>query len=489
MSANESSTPIDTTSSLYNEDLAPTAESQRTWGTWDIAALWVGMSVCITTYFLASGMIEQGMSWWQAGITVLLGNVIVLVPMVLNAVPGTKYGIPFPVLLRSSFGTKGANIPAIMRGIVACGWFGIQTWVGGSAIYTLFFSLIGKTPEPVALPVIGISFGQLFCFFLFWVMNVAIIVKGMGWIKWLEKLSAPFLIVGGLVLLWWAWSKAGTQAIFANKGTLQGWQFWKVFIPNLTAVVGYWATLSLNIPDFSRYAKSQKSQILGQTIGLPSTMTLFALIGILVTAATVTLYGEAIWDPVALFARFDRGVAVVIALVGLTIATLSTNIAANVVSPANDIANLLPRKISFKMGGVIAAVIGAFILPWKLIESTQGYIFTWMIGYSALLGPIAGIMIADFFVRRRQVLDVQALYDPAGIYSYRGGFNLLALAVFFLAALPNVPGFINAATGKAIFPGFFDTIYLFAWFIGFFLAAGLYVVAMKAMHGRAPEAS
>ena len=472
-------------SRLFNEDLAPVEPDQRTWGTWDIAALWIGMSVCITTYTLASSMIDGGMTWWQATLTILLGNVVVLFPMLLNAVPGTKYGIPFPVLVRASFGTLGSNIPALMRGIVACGWFGIQTWIGGFAIYTLVLAMTGsKPPGPEAdLPILGINAGEFVCFLIFWALNVVVIVNGMKWIKWLEKLAAPLLIVLGLAMLYWAWDKVGTAQLFATEPKLRGGAFWGAFFPALTAVVGYWATLSLNIPDFSRFAKSQKAQMWGQTIGLPATMTLYAFIGIAVTQATIIIYGEAIWDPVLLFQRFDTASIVILGMLGLTLATLSTNLAANVVSPANDFANLAPRLISFRTGGIITAVIGILMFPWKLYEDPNGYIFTWLIGYSALLGPVAGIMIADFFIYRKMVLDVPDLYNPNGRYRFRGGFNVWALVVLVIAILPNLPGFINTVAGKsAPFPAFFSTMYNFAWFIGFFVALCLYPVVMNATY-------
>jgi NCS1 family nucleobase:cation symporter-1 len=474
-------------SPLYNEDLAPVPWTERSWGKWNIAALWVGMSVCIPTYTLAAGLISQGMSWGQALVTITLGNLIVLIPMILNAHAGTKYGIPFPVLLRSSFGTLGANVPALMRAIVACGWFGIQTWIGGAAIYTLHAVIFGFEPAGPAdlLPVIGLSWGQLASFLLFWGVNIAVILAGIDTIKWLETLAAPFLILIGLGLLWWGVSEAGgfgvvlSDATIAQvRGSLSGdFSFWAVFWPNLTAMVGFWATLSLNIPDFTRYAYSQRDQVLGQVIGLPTTMALYAFIGIAVTSATVVIFGEAIWDPVALLGRFESPFVVGFALFVLTIATLSTNIAANVVSPANDFSNLWPRVINFKRGGLITGVLGILIFPWKLYTDLSNYIFTWLIGYSALLGSVAGIMLADYFVFRRMRLDTEALYDPDGPYAYGGsGFNWRALVAVAAGILPNVPGFLVQATNGVIeAPAFFSVLYTYAWFVSLSLAGIVYL--------------
>ncbi len=467
---------------LINADLAPVPPEQRTWTLGNIAALWVGMAVCIPTYSLASGMIGSGMTWWQALLTVFLGNVIVLIPMTLNAHPGTAYGIPFPVLLRASFGTRGANVAALLRGVVACGWFGIQTWIGGGAVYSTLGLLFGfETSGGTVIPLLGITAGQLACFLGFWALNVYFIWKGMESIKWLEVLSAPFLLGVGLLLLIWAVGKAdGFGPIFAKpSGFATNADFWKAFGGGLTAMVGFWATFSLNIPDFSRYARSQRDQILGQTLGLPTTMAFYSFIGIVVTSATMVIFGEAIWDPVEVIRHFGSKSLSVVALCALAIATLSTNIAANVVSPANDFSNLAPRHISFRTGGMITAGIGILMMPWKLLADPDGYIFTWLIGYSALLGPIAGIMIADYFVLRKKHLDVDELYRVKGIYRYTGGFSLAGLGAFALAVLPNLPGFLLQIEAVASVPKFFALLYPQAWFVGFALAFGLYLLFRK----------
>jgi NCS1 family nucleobase:cation symporter-1 len=460
-------------SPLWNPDIAPTSLDKRTWNVWHIAALWVGMAVCITTYTLASSLISQGMSVWQAIFTIALGNTIVLIPMILNAHAGTKYGIPFPVLARASFGVYGSNIPAMLRAFVACGWFGIQTWIGGWAIYQLLRAVSPGLPPanpnaawPGALP--------FACFLFFWLINVYFIWKGTESIKWMESLAAPFLIVTGLALLGWAHFKAGGWGPMLQQGDrfATPHDFWKAFWPGLTAMIGYWATLSLNIPDFTRYAKSQRDQALGQAFGLPTTMTLFAFIGAAVTSATIVIYGRAIWDPVDLMGRIGGLFVVLISMVALLVATLSTNVAANVVSPANDISNLAPRKISFKMGGYITAIVGILIMPWRLYSDPTGYIFTWLIGYSALLGPIGGILICDYFFVRRMNLNAPDLYKPTGEYTYNGGFNPIAVFALIMGIAPNIPGFLG--TIKVVNPAtvgpFLMNLYNYAWFVGFFVA-------------------
>ena len=459
-------------SPLWNHDLAPTTIKERTWSTWNIAALWIGMSVVITTYTLAGGFIEAGMSWWQAMVTILLGNTIVLIPMILNAHAGTKYGISFPVLCRASFGTEGANVPAILRAIVACGWFGIQTWIGGEALDALF-GVMWHGWNSIAIH-------TWLAFFLFWGIQVYIIVQGVEGIKHLEAWSAPLLLLGGAVLLAWAsWKAGGLGRVLTESAALQKQHnaFWSVFPGALTASVGYWATLSLNIPDFTRYARSQRSQMLGQALGLPLTMTAFAFIGVAVTSATLLIYGKPIPNPVELMTKFDSLLVIGFATAVIFAAQLTTNMAANVVSPSNDFSNLNPRMISYVTGGLITAVIGVLMMPWRIMSSMGDYIFTWLIGYSGLMGAIAGILICDYWVLKKQHLDLASLFDSAGKYSYSSGVNWRAMLALLLAIAPVVPGFLRAATtkgGQVPMPGPFDTLYIYAWFVTFALAFVLY---------------
>ncbi len=449
---------------LFNKDLAPTKINQRTWGTYNVASLWIGMSVCITTYMLASGLIAGGMNWWQALMTIALGNVIVLIPMILNAHAGTKYGIPFPVLARAAFGTLGSNVPALLRAIVACGWFGIQTWIGGQALNSLLSVLI---PQWASW-----DLGSAAGFLIFWLMNVYFIVNGMESIRWLEALGAPFLLVVGIALLIWAYVQAGGWGpILSQPSKFQTvGEFWKFFIPALTGMVGYWATLSLNIPDFSRFAKSQKAQMLGQAIGLPPTMVLYSFIGVAVTSATVVIFGEAIWDPVILLTKFHNPIIVIISLLALMVATLTTNIAANVVSPANDFSNVYPQKITFIRGGLMTAVLGIIIMPWKLLSDYSAYIFGWLVGYSGFLGPIAGILICDYFLIKKKKLIVIDLYRRNGEYEFTDGFNLKAIYAL-------IAGVFVALIGLMV-PSL-RFLYDYAWFIGFGVSFIVYFLIMK----------
>lgn len=466
---------------LINEDLAPVPPSKRTWGTWNYAALWISMSLCIPTYMLASGMIKDGLNWWQTLLIFFLGNFIVLIPMILNGHAGAKYGIPFPVFARASFGTKGANIPALLRALVACGWFGIQTWIGGKSIYNLIRAWNPSLAEidtqslfPQLLPMI--------CFLVFWLLNMYVIYLGVESIRKLLVFKAIFLPLATFALLFWAVNAAGNLGSILNQpATLQGDAFWKYFFPALTGMVGFWATVSLNIPDFTRYAKSQKAQMKGQAIGLPPSMTVFAFVAVVVTLATTVIYGSTEWDIVNIAGKFENKLVVSIAMIGIIISTLATNIAANIVSPANDFANLAPKKINFKIGGYITGVIGILIFPWKLVEDPSGYIYSWLIGYSALLGPIGGIMITDYYFIRKQKLVVDDLYSHSGQYSYSRGFNTTAILALIIGILPNIPGFLLQvkAISAEVMPAWINNLYHYAWFVGFLVSGIVYLLLTK----------
>lgn len=474
-------TPAGMDPALYNDDQLPVPPEDRTWTAGVIAALWIGMVVSIPAYLLASYLIGSGMNWSQTVGTIFLANLIVLIPMVLVGHAGTKYGIPFPVLLRASFGPRGAKLPAVARGIVACGWFGIQTWVGGSAIYVILNTLTGGALEAGPLPVLGINAGQFLSFLAFWAIHLYFIRNGTESIRWLEVWAAPFLIVMLLALLWWAWSAAGgfgpmlSQPSAFDPGQPKEGQFWAAFWPGLTGMIGYWATLALNIPDFTRYARSQRDQVVGQLIGLPVPMAAFAFVASAVTSATMVIYGEAIWDPIALAERMG-GWAIIVALVVLMIATLTTNLAANVVAPAHGFSNLAPGRISLAMGGYITAAIGIAMFPWVLINHITG----WLIAYSALLGPIAGVMLADYYILRRRTLVVEDLFRMDGIYAASRGINWAGIGALVIGILPNLPGFLAGVGLTSGTTPFFATIYTYAWFVGLFVAGAAYLILSRA---------
>ncbi len=456
-------------SPLYNRDLAPVPLSRRDWTTYNFAALWISMAHCIPTYMLASGLMSAGMSWWQALVTILLGNTIVLVPILLNSHPGTKYGIPFPVFARAAYGTIGSNVPALMRALVACGWFGIQAWIGGEALHTLFTSLVPAWPALLGPGFAGHTTTEWLAFLLFWLLNVAIIYRGMNLLRLVENWAAPFVLVMTSLLVVWALREAGgVGPLLQQPGKFRTLgEFLPVFVPSLTAMIGFWATLSLNMPDFTRFGRGQREQALGQVVALPTTMFVFSAMGVLITSATVIIYGQAIWDPVKLVARFDTPMVVAISMFTAVVATLAVNIAANVVSPANDFANAFPRLIDFRTGGLLTGILGVLMQPWKLLADPSGYIFTWLLGYSGGLGSIAGVLIADYWVVRRRRLRLEDLYLTDGIY---GGWNAPALVATLAGCA--------VAWGGLVVPAL-RPIYDYAWFAGFGVAFVLHAALMQ----------
>jgi NCS1 family nucleobase:cation symporter-1 len=475
-----------TDNTLSNADLAPVALGARTWRWYHFAALWLGMVIAVPAYMIPAAMLDEGMSALQAVVTVLLGNLVVLVPILLIGHAGSRYGVPFAVLVRSSFGVQGAKLPALARALVACGWYGIQTWIGGSTLLALLGVILHRDLAGAPLPWLGIGVGQLLAFAVFWAAQLVFVTKGLGAIRTFETWTAPLKILVCVGLVWWAVHAAGgfgpilgAPSAFAPGGVKAG-AFWPVFWPIFTAMSGYWGALALNIPDFTRFARTQGDQVVGQAIGLPGPMAVLALVAVIVTSATVIIYGHAIWDPVKLSGNIG-GIGVMIGLVIITIDTVSVNIAANLVGPAYDFSSLWPRGISYRTGGYITAALGALIAPWKLLATTQGYIFVWLVGYGALLGPIAGIMIADYWVVRRTRLDVAGLYEAQGAYSYTRGWNPLALAAFAVPVLVNLPGFLHSAAPVAFahVGAFWTGIYEYAWFIGVGLAFVLYAGLMR----------
>ncbi len=457
-------------SPYYNEDLAPTPVEKRTWNTYSMASLWIGMSISTSAWMLPAGLVAVGFSWWEAILTVTLGNIAVLIPIILNAHAGTKYGIPFPVFARLSFGVRGSNIAAIARAITGAGWFGIQCWLGSEALNSIF-SIASASWA-------GWEYNSAVAFLLFWGLNVAIIYRGPETIRFMESWGSPLLIVlCGALLVWsvgnvFAEGKGMADILGSMPQTIAPEKFWSTFFGGLMANIAYWATLALNIPDFSRYAESQGAQVKGQLIGLVPAMFGIAVIGTLVTGATYVTTGEVVWDPVQVVEHSGSPVIVLLGAVGLVIATLTTNIAANAVATSNDISNLAPQSISFRRASLVTGALGIIIMPWKLLSSAGAYVFGWLGTYGMILGPLAGIFIADYYLHRKMNIDVAALYTKGaqGRYWYKGGVNFRALAVWAVsAALPLL--------GKVVPElAFLASV---GWVLGFVLALVLYPLVMR----------
>ena len=469
-------------SPLFNRDLAPVLVSDRNWTTYNYAALWISMAHCIPTYMLSSGLISAGMNWWQALITILLGNTIVLAPILLNSHPGTKYGIPFPVFARAAYGTYGSNLPALMRAIVACGWFGIQAWIGGEALHTLFTAIIPKWPTLLGGPFFGHMTTEWVSFLLFWGLNIYIIYRGMDLLRKVENWAAPFVLVMTALLLGWAiWKANGLGYLLTQQSKFHSLrEFWPVFILSLTGMIGFWATLSLNMPDFTRFGHSQREQAVGQVVALPTTMTLFAAMSVVITSAALVIYPHMkmseLWDPIKLVGQFHNVAVIAISMFTVVVATLAVNIAANVVSPANDFANAFPKLISFRTGGLITGIIGILMQPWRLLADPSGYIFVWLVGYSGGLASIAGVLIVDYWLVRRKRLELGDLYRTRGTYTYNGGWNWRAVVATLVGCALAWAGPLLARFGLVV--PLLQMFYDYAWFVGFGAAGATYFSLM-----------
>jgi NCS1 family nucleobase:cation symporter-1 len=455
----------------YNDDIAPTKAAQRTWSRWNVASLWVGMAICVPTYTLGGVLTAYfGLSVSEALWTILIANVVVLIPLTLNAFPGTRYGIPCPVVLRASFGIIGSNVPALIRAVVACGWFGVQTLFGGIAIHLMLSALF---PAWASLG----GAGEVIGFFLFWIANVSVVIRGSEAIKHLETAAAPLLLIVSIGLIFWAWPRVSIGEVLATPATRpEGSSIFPYFMAALTAMVGFWATLSLNIPDFSRFARSQRSQVIGQIIGLPLTMFLFSGLGVILTAASMELVGETISDPVNLIGRIDNTVWVVLSMLMILVATISTNTAANIVSPTNSFQNVAPKYISETRGVIITGLIGILLMSWELLQkldwidtnvSLESLYSNWLIGYSSLLGPIAGIMVVDYFLIKKQSYDLLALYQDNSTYP---AWNKAGFIAFLVPV---------SLTLVAIITGKLGWFYDYGWFTGSILGGLIYYLAAK----------
>ena len=441
-------------SPLFNDDNKPVSYEKRSWTTYSYLALWIGLSVCTPTYMLASGLIAAGMSAYQALFTIMLGQLIIMIPLLLNSIPGTKYGIPYPVFCRVSFGVRGAQIPAILRAVIGAGWFAINTWLGGTALNLLFISFA---------PNLAFDSSLWVCFLLMWVLNLWIGYGGPGRVKIVEHLGSPLLIILMVLLLGWGLKAAGGLGpIFAEPSRLKtSSEFYRIFFPSLTAMIGYWASLSLNISDFTRFAKDQKSQLIGQAVGLPLTMAALCFISVVATSATVIVFGEALWDPVELMSRFSRPV-ILLSAIGFILATITTNVAANIVSPVNDIVNISPKNITFQRGVIALGLVALVMRPWTLLETYGAYIFGWLTVYASLLGPFAGIYIVDFWILRKRRLALKELFVyEEGRYFYKNGFNIKAIIAYAI-------GVIMAFVGKFV-PGLaflYEHAFMFGLIVG-----------------------
>jgi len=448
-------------SGLANRDLAPTTADQRTWTWIDFAALWVGMAHNVLTWFMAGSLIKLGLNWWQAILIISAGNLIVLVPIILNSHQGAKYGIPFPVIARASFGVRGANIATLLRGIVGAGWFGIQVFVGSQAISLLLTTVFPRLADLNKTVIVYQGALDWVCFLGFLAANLIVLRHGMAALRRFERWAAPSVLVLAVILFVWAWRTAGGLGpLIENHQSQPIANLPSVLRTSLMSAIAFWSTLSLNASDFTRFGRSQRDQIIGQTLGMPTTMIVFSVLGVLTTSATAVIFGHIIWDAVELIKLLPSKELAVVCLLTVVMATMSVNIPANLVSASYDISNLAPRKISMWRGALITALIGTVMLPWRLVATAFNLVNLWLSTIGVFLGPVAGILIADYWWVRRCELSVPDLYKLKGVYSYWKGINpiaVVALALGVAAAYSGdfIPAFqiltdLNWLTGFAV---------------------------------------
>ncbi|XP_019167984.1 PREDICTED: purine-uracil permease NCS1 [Ipomoea nil] len=476
---------VDPDPTLANDDLRPTTSAERTFSGWEMASLWIGLVVGVPTYYLAGSLVDLGMAWWQGIATVVVANVVTMVALVLTGHAGTRYGVPFPVLARSSFGIRGAHIPTLLRALVGCGWYGIETWIGGEAIFLLLPRIIKESSLSQPLTWLGTSPLEFACFIAFWLAQLGFVWNGIDGIREVEKYSAPILMALTSCLLIWSYVKAGGFGhMLSLSSRLTSSQFWSLFFPSLTANISFWATLALNIPDFTRYAKSQRDQVIGQA-GLPVFMGLFTFVGLAVTSSTKVIFGEVISSPIQLLGQIGGFWTMIVAILGISLAIITTNIAANVVAPANALVNLSPSRFTFRRGAVLTALLGIAFQPWRLLKSSESFVYTWLVGYSALLGPIGGIVLTDYYLIKGMDLKIKELYslNPKGEYYYSNGYNFAAFLALVIGILPVIPGFLQNVGVLRSIPRVFTEIYNNAWFFSFFSAGAIYWI-LSLLSGR-----
>ncbi|XP_037456629.1 purine-uracil permease NCS1-like [Triticum dicoccoides] len=460
-----------------SDDLAPTPKSARTMTGFDLASLWVGLVVGVPAYYLAGSLVDLGMSAIQGVATVTLANLIVLATLVLTAAPAVTHGLPFPVLARAAFGVHGAHVPAVVRAVIGCGWFGIESWIGGRAIFLLLPVWL-KTHAPLLKPVPGLGASplEIACLLVFSAAQLAVIMRGMDGIRKLEKYAAPVLVALTSALLAWAYvSAGGFGPILSLPPRLVGGDFWQLFFPALTANISFWSTVAINIPDFARYARSQTDQVLGQ-IGLPVFMGMFTFAGLAITSSTEAIFGQVISDPIELLSRIGGPATRVLAIFGITLAIITTNIAANVVAPANTLVALAPQTFTFAKGALATALLGIALQPWRLLGSSESFVFTWLLGNAALMGPIGGVVLADHYIVRRTALDVDALYseEADSPYYFQGGFNVAAMVAMAAGFAAVMPGFLHKVGVLPTMSKALVVAYDNAWFVSFFIAGAVY---------------
>ncbi|GBQ37586.1 NCS1 family nucleobase:cation symporter-1 [Gluconacetobacter azotocaptans] len=454
---------------LYNADLAPVPVAQRDWSWVNMATVWMGMVHNIVVYEAASGLMALGFSAWECLEIVAVAYAVLFVAMWFNARAGTKYGVPFCVLIRSAFGPYGAQIPVVLRGFCAVFWFSVQAYAAAQAVDAVMSTLSGAWAG-MTTSFLGMQARTWLAMAIVWALHAWIVSHGVHRIRNFELVAGPLVIfVGLLATMWGLHVGHGLGPLFAQPSRLHGMAFWSTFAMGVTGMIGLWATFAVNIPDLSRFVKSERDQVIGQAIGLPVTALVFTPMGIITTSATIILFGHPIWNPVDLLLALNYPVVTVLGGATLVLATLSVNVVANIMPASYDLVNLMPRRLDFHRAARLVLVLGVFFMPWLWFNQAESiYRVLDLIG--GMLGPVTGIMLADFYIVRKQTLDVGALYRLDGRYAGRKGWNPPALVAFAAGG--------GVASIGHIVPGL-EELNAVSWFIGVAIGGGVYLALSR----------
>jgi NCS1 family nucleobase:cation symporter-1 len=455
----------------------PVLPKDRTWGTWDYIAYWISDATNAAVWQLASSMLAVGLSWRQALPAIAVGNVIIASAILLNGTIGARLHVAFPVINRSSFGFWLSYFSVISRVVLSMFWFGIQTFTGSECVYQMLKAIWpsvaripNRLPESSNITTVG-----LMCYFIYWVIQFPLLLVSPKNIRHLFTLKGIFVPFAWLAILIWSFVKVPARTSFAPlHASASGSAFSWAWLSALNSALGIYATLAVNIPDFTRYAKNEKAQYVQLAI-IPVAFTLIGFVGIAVTLAGAQLYGEILWDPLRLIDKWDNRAGAFFASFSFILATIGTNISANSISAANDMTVLFPNYINIRRGQIICAIVGGWVMcPWEILASAPGFL-SFMSGYTVFLGPFAGIMVVDYWAVHRGNVDVPAMYDPNGRYRYWKGINWRAAVALLFSITPTLPGLIHDIN-KNIFVGNAAFLFDIAWIYGFTSAGGIYYV-------------
>jgi nucleobase:cation symporter-1, NCS1 family len=461
---------------LYNHDLAPVPRARRTWTGYSIFAMWMSDVHSVGGYTFAASLFLLGISGWQVLLALTIGILVVYVLMNWVGKPSLTHGIPFPVMARVSMGVMGANLAALIRGVVGIVWYGVQTYFASKAVATLLLLFVPSVAAWRDTSFLRLDMLGWVSFLFMWLLQLIIFQRGMEIIRKFIDFCGPAVYVVMFLLMGWILYRAGLGSLSLTLGgkVLSGDEQLHAMTNAILLVISYFAALLLNFGDFSRFAKSERQMKIGNFLGLPFNFVAFAIITVIVTAGSEKVFGTMIMDPVEIVGRIENKVWVAIGSITFVIATMGINIVANFVSPAYDIANLFPKHVDFKKGGLIASILAVVVCPWIFVDSPKA-ITIFVSVFGAVLAPMYGVMMADYYLVKHQEVNTAELYtmQPGGRFYYDGGWNKVGLAALLISGVVSVGWEVSTQLLKLLPPN------NLGWLIGAAAGALLYVVLMR----------